>query len=105
MDFFGHAITTTLQHEGGYVNDPADPGGETRYGISKRAFPQVDVKTLTLQQAKALYKVFYWEKGPHLSLYVPKGYLKKGENEIVVFETEGRYRENVTFSQEPVYKD
>ena len=47
----------------------------------------------------------FWEKGPHLSLYVPKGYLKKGENEIVVFETEGRYRENVTFSQEPVYKD
>ena len=47
----------------------------------------------------------FWEKGPHLSLYVPKGYLKKGENEIVVFETEGRYRENVTFSREPVYKD
>ena len=46
----------------------------------------------------------FWEKGPHLSLYVPKGYLKKGENEIVVFETEGHYREHVTFSQEPVYK-
>ena len=39
MDLFEQAITTTLQHEGGYVNDPADPGGETRYGISKRAFP------------------------------------------------------------------
>ena len=47
----------------------------------------------------------FWEKGPHLSLYVPKGYLKKGENEIVVFETEGHYREHVTFSREPVYKD
>ncbi|MGT2811053.1 glycoside hydrolase family 35 protein [Streptococcus minor] len=46
----------------------------------------------------------FWEKGPHLSLYVPKGYLKKGENEIVVFETEGRFRESLTFSQEPVFK-
>ena len=66
MDFFEHAITITLQHEGGYVNDPADPGGETRYGISKRAFPHVDIKTLTLDQAKALYRSFYWERGPHL---------------------------------------
>lgn len=66
MDLFEQAITTTLQHEGGYVNDPADPGGETRYGISKRAFPQVDIKTLTLNQAKDLYKTFYWERGPHL---------------------------------------
>lgn len=66
MDIFEHAITTTLQHEGGYVNDPSDPGGETSYGISKRAFPQVDIKTLTLNQAKALYRTFYWERGPHL---------------------------------------
>lgn len=47
----------------------------------------------------------FWEKGPILYLYLPKGYLKKGENEIVVFETEGRYRESITFSQEPIYKD
>lgn len=46
----------------------------------------------------------YWEKGPHLSLYVPKGYLKKGVNEVVVFETEGHYRENLAFSNVPVYK-
>ncbi|MGT2950005.1 beta-galactosidase [Streptococcus cuniculi] len=47
----------------------------------------------------------FWEKGPILSLYIPKGYLKKGENEIIVFETEGKYRENLRFSQEHVYKD
>lgn len=47
----------------------------------------------------------FWEKGPILYLYIPKGYLKKGENEIVVFETEGTYRESIVFSQEPVYKD
>lgn len=47
----------------------------------------------------------FWEKGPLLSLYIPKGYLKKGENEIIVFETEGKYRENLRFSQEHVYKE
>ncbi|HFI0634156.1 TPA: beta-galactosidase family protein [Streptococcus suis] len=47
----------------------------------------------------------FWEKGPILYLYIPKGYLKKGENEIVVFETEGIYRESITFSQEPIYKE
>ena len=46
----------------------------------------------------------FWEKGPILSLYLSKGYLKKGENEIVVFETEGRYRERLAFSQKPVYQ-
>lgn len=46
----------------------------------------------------------FWEKGPILTLYVPKGYLKKGENEIVVFETEGRYRERITFSDKPKIK-
>ncbi|MGT2682236.1 glycoside hydrolase family 35 protein [Streptococcus porci] len=43
----------------------------------------------------------FWEKGPILTLYVPKGYLKKGENEIVVFETEGRYKEHIIFTDKP----
>ncbi|MGQ7462901.1 glycoside hydrolase family 35 protein [Streptococcus suis] len=47
----------------------------------------------------------FWEKGPILYLYIPKGYLKKGVNEIVVFETEGRYRDKISFSKEPVYKE
>lgn len=45
----------------------------------------------------------FWEKGPILSLYLPHGYLQKGVNDIVVFETEGKYRESLTFSQEHVY--
>jgi len=48
--------------EGGYVNDPADPGGETNYGISKRAFPNEDMTKLTLARAKVLYKKHYWDK-------------------------------------------
>lgn len=59
---FEQALSNTLQHEKGYVNDPADPGGETRYGISKRAFPDIDIKTLTLAEAREIYRVHYWKK-------------------------------------------
>ena len=44
---FDEIISVVLHHEGGYVNDPKDPGGETNYGISKRAYPDVDIKNLT----------------------------------------------------------
>ncbi len=46
--------------EGGYSNDPADPGGETKYGISKRAHPDVDIKNLTVEDAKSIYLNEYW---------------------------------------------
>lgn len=57
---FDDAFEALIGHEGGYVNDPRDPGGETKYGISKRAYPQVNIKTLTLDQAKAIYRRDYW---------------------------------------------
>ena len=46
--------------EGGYVNDPNDPGGETHYGISKTYHPDVDIKKLTLQEAMEIYRNEYW---------------------------------------------
>jgi lysozyme family protein len=48
--------------EGGYVDDPQDPGGETKYGISKRAYPNVDIKNLTRDGAITLYFYDYWQK-------------------------------------------
>lgn len=45
-----------------YTNDPNDRGGETKYGISKRANPDVDVKNLTEDQAKKIYEERYWNK-------------------------------------------
>ena len=45
---------------GGYVNNPADPGGETKYGISKHAYPNVDIAALTEDGAKAIYESDYW---------------------------------------------
>lgn len=47
--------------EGGYVNHPKDPGGETKWGISKRAYPHVDIKNLTEAQAAELYREDYWK--------------------------------------------
>ena len=60
MADFDEAIDIILHHEGGYVNDPDDPGGETNYGITKRDFPHLDIKNLTVQQAKEIYKDKYW---------------------------------------------
>lgn len=57
---FDEAFTRLLGHEGGYVNDPRDPGGETNWGISKRAYPAVDIKALTQDGAKAIYRRDYW---------------------------------------------
>lgn len=62
MNKFDLAFQKTIGHEGGYVNDPADPGGETKYGISKRSYPKVDIKALTLDQAKEIYRKDYWDK-------------------------------------------
>ena len=56
------AIDFVLSIEGGYVNDPKDPGGETKYGISKHSYPNVDIANLTEEQAKEIYKRDYWDK-------------------------------------------
>lgn len=59
---FDQAFESVIGHEGGYVNNPSDPGGETKYGISKRAYPNLDIKNLTLAQAKQIYLRDYWSK-------------------------------------------
>ena len=56
------AINLIIELEGGYVNHPADPGGETKYGISKRSYPSEDIKNLTKQRAAELYKRDFWDK-------------------------------------------
>lgn len=57
---FAILIERVLGHEAGYVNDPADPGGETKWGISKRSYPLVDIKSLTQDEAIALYYRDFW---------------------------------------------
>ena len=58
---FDEIIEVVLEHEGGYVNDPKDPGGETNFGIAKRSHPDVDIKNLTKESAKEIYKEVYWD--------------------------------------------
>lgn len=57
---FASAVAFVLRQEGGYVANPADPGGETHYGISKRAYPDLDIAALTPDGAKAIYYRDYW---------------------------------------------
>lgn len=58
---FEEAIKIILQHEGGYVNHPNDKGGETKYGITKRRYPDLDIKNLTKAKAIELYKRDFWD--------------------------------------------
>ena len=48
-------IAEILKHEGGYVNHPADKGGPTKYGITQRTYPDLDIASLTREQAAEIY--------------------------------------------------
>ena len=61
MTPFERALEFVLLHEGGYVWDEEDTGGETHYGISKRQYPLTDVKNLTMAQAGEIYKRDYYD--------------------------------------------
>ena len=52
---FEKIVTMTLQNEGGLSNDKYDSGGLTKYGISQSAYPNLDIKNLTLEKAKQIY--------------------------------------------------
>jgi lysozyme family protein len=60
MATFEKAIEVVLAKEGGYVCDPADAGGETHFGISKRRYPEVEIKSLTRERAIDLYRRDFW---------------------------------------------
>ena len=54
------SIQFVLLHEGGLSVDPVDPGGTTCYGISKRAYPDLDIVNLTKDEATEIYNRDYW---------------------------------------------
>lgn len=58
---FDFAVDFVLRIEGGYVNDKNDKGGETKYGISQKAFPDLKIVDITLEQAKEIYRKNYWD--------------------------------------------
>jgi len=59
-DKFFKAFLYTLKFEGQYSNNPNDPGGETKYGISKNIFDKLNIRELTLDDAMAIYYNHYW---------------------------------------------
>ena len=71
---FDQAFSIVLADEGGYSSNPNDPGNwtggrihagylkGTKYGISAKAYPDLDIKALTEDEAKRIYKKDYWDK-------------------------------------------
>ncbi len=55
------AIAKTLVHEGGYVNNPNDVGGATKYGVTQADMPGINMETITQDQATAYYNIHYWK--------------------------------------------
>ena len=59
-NLFNRCIKVVLRNEGGYVNHPDDPGGETNMGITKAQYPDLDIKNITQNQAVEIYFKDYW---------------------------------------------
>lgn len=70
---FERAVNFTLRPniEGGYSDDPDDPGKETKFGISKKSYPDLDIKNLTIGKAKDIYYINYWLKADCNKLIFP----------------------------------
>ena len=63
---YDKCLETILHHEGGYVNHPKDPGGETNLGVTKRVYEEFggtkDMKDLTVEDVAPIYRKNYWDK-------------------------------------------
>jgi lysozyme family protein len=68
-DIFNRCVQVILRNEGGYVNHPNDPGGETNMGIAKKFYPNLDIKNLTKNQAIEIYFRDYWSKMNLIGIY------------------------------------
>jgi lysozyme family protein len=70
---FERAVDRVLSNEGGYTRNPADPGGETRFGISKREYPQININSLMREEAIAIYFRDWWQRYHYSDLPGPTG--------------------------------
>lgn len=66
MSNFEQCLEVILHHEGGYVNHPKDPGGETNMGVTKRVYEEwggtKDMKDLTVEDVAPIYQENYWNR-------------------------------------------
>ena len=58
--WFDQCFEKLIGHEGGYTPGKGDPGGETKFGVSKRSYPALEISSLTLDDAKAIYMRDFW---------------------------------------------
>lgn len=75
MGVFDQCFAAVVGLEGGYANNPADPGGATKFGVSQRSYPNVNIAQLTLDQAKAIYRSDFWAKIQGDSLPPPLAFM------------------------------
>lgn len=61
MTRFDWCVERVLEREGGLVHHPDDPGGLTKFGISQRAYPKLDIASLTRTDAILIYERDYWD--------------------------------------------
>jgi lysozyme family protein len=70
-DNFETSLALVLEHEGGYVNHPKDPGGATNFGVTQAVYsayrktqgkPNQSVKFITTAETRAIYKFQYWDR-------------------------------------------
>ena len=63
---YNKCLETILHHEGGYVNHPKDPGGETNLGVTKLVYEEwggkKDMRDLTVEDVAPIYKKNYWDR-------------------------------------------
>ena len=88
-DIFEAAVRSVLKHEGGYVNNSRDGGGETAFGISKRSYPHLDIQALTPEDAIDIFWRDYWGQVPE---HLPDD-VKWFAFDIAVHSGAGRMRE------------
>tara|TARA_X000001388_G_C2214849_1_gene116710 strand:+ start:357 stop:890 length:534 start_codon:yes stop_codon:yes gene_type:complete len=67
---FVKGLEAVLEHEGGYVDHPKDPGGRTNMGITqavyekhlKRSVTETEMKNIEIEHVRTIYKINYWDK-------------------------------------------
>lgn len=64
VSLFDTIIKNVINLEGGFVDDPKDPGGKTKYGISQKTFPNLKIESLSKEQAANIYKEHFWDPYP-----------------------------------------
>lgn len=79
MNNFDLAVNLTLKKEGILSDHKDDAGGLTKYGISKAAYPGLDIANLSKEDAIKIYKRDYWDKAQCLELPYPL--------DVMVFDT------------------